>query len=704
MNGQPSVADYGGVAEGGPSRWLSGYEKYYNGMFNRVEQVYQIHVGTPDGLLTLKNWLHNHLEGADVGGIACFYSPSPWNTVLLPEGTPEGGKHVITQFSGTPGHASPITGWNDSIRFDYNYDGQYTNHIDINNDGIVDMRDWEIGGLLFTDSYLGGLNWADSGYCYMMYKTLADNVYEGGIWNHVVHVVQVKEDYVPLITLKIKLKHTARETIKVLAGIAPDTGSENPTRTLGFPIFDYQGGFQYMQGGTNLEENKTIEFGLDITPLLGEINSGEPARFFLLVDEKDPDGFGTGEIVAFSVMDYNNGLVEYAHPDKNIPLQNDGLTTVYIDAVINFNQPEIEDNELPVAFTNEPYSHQMTATGGIPPHQWKLVRHFEQESFAGLIPPIEGDQVELNDPESGFGLQTLEFEFPFYGKTYDSVYIHVDGFLQFDDQYLPWPYLYDEHLFIRKIKCISPYFNRFQSLGSESNGIWYEGNEHFAAFWWKTNSNNPETENLEYAVFLHASGEIEFYYSDQMVFTENLWAAGISEGDGINYQMMNSDFEPGWPILFTPEEFPDEMSLSETGLFSGIPEKNYPGINVEFLLTDHQNIPTRKILPFYSFYESVDENSNQTGIRIKTFPNPFTDQINIVIHLEKTSPVFVEIFDTKGSSIATIADGSYTPGEVRLVWDGSTNNGEIAKNGIYFVVLKTEEYTSVSRIVLIKND
>ena len=39
-NGHPNVADYGGMATGGPGRWLTGYDKYYNGMANKLENVY----------------------------------------------------------------------------------------------------------------------------------------------------------------------------------------------------------------------------------------------------------------------------------------------------------------------------------------------------------------------------------------------------------------------------------------------------------------------------------------------------------------------------------------------------------------------------------------------------------------------------------------------------------------------------------------
>ncbi len=164
VNGHPSVEEYGGMNGDDETRWMSGYDSYYNGMSNKIEEIYQIKVGTPEGLLVLKNWLHNHLNDEEVGGIASFYSANPWNPTTLPAGTPEAGKHVITLFPGIAGHANTIVGYHDSIRYDYNQDGQYTNHIDINNDGEVNLKDWEIGGLLITEGYNGGVNWADSSF------------------------------------------------------------------------------------------------------------------------------------------------------------------------------------------------------------------------------------------------------------------------------------------------------------------------------------------------------------------------------------------------------------------------------------------------------------------------------------------------------------------------------------------------------------
>jgi hypothetical protein len=85
----------------------------------------------------------------------------------LPEGTEHEGEKVITLWGSSPNHAMTITGYNDSIRWDYNGDGQYTNNIDLNNDGVIDVKDWEIGGFKMCNTYGGAYNG------WMMYRTLA---------------------------------------------------------------------------------------------------------------------------------------------------------------------------------------------------------------------------------------------------------------------------------------------------------------------------------------------------------------------------------------------------------------------------------------------------------------------------------------------------------------------------------------------------
>ena len=64
--GTMNVTEYGGALNtGGYKRWISGYNVYNSGMSNRLTSVKAIRCDSPDGLLTLKYWLVDHLEGCD---------------------------------------------------------------------------------------------------------------------------------------------------------------------------------------------------------------------------------------------------------------------------------------------------------------------------------------------------------------------------------------------------------------------------------------------------------------------------------------------------------------------------------------------------------------------------------------------------------------------------------------------------------------
>jgi len=700
-NGQPNVLDFGVDSLVGQSMWMSGYDKYYNGMKNRVDEVYQILAGTPEGLNTLKNWLDNHLEGAEVGGIASFYSSNPWNPTLLPEGTPEGGKHVMVQF-GSPGHASTIVGWNDSIRYDYNNDGAYTNDIDINDDGVVDMKDWEIGGLLFTESYNGGYDWADSGFCYMMYKTLADDLYDGGIWNHAVHVLKVKENYGPLLTYKILLKYNSRKRIKVSIGVSGQN-SDVPEFTVGFPIFDFQGGSQFMQGGFTVEENKTIEFGLDATPLLGWVNSGEPAKFYLIIDEYDPNGGGAGEIIGFSLMDYTNGLVETESPQTNIPVENNDVTYATVMATVDFDQLKITSPALPHAIIDEPYSHYLGFTGGNGPYEWSLVKHYGQGFELADMPEIDNVQLEPSNNDNGIALQKIDFDFPFYGKKYDSIYVHVDGFVMFDEQVYPWPYLFDPQLMLRKTRVIAPFLNKYLELIPENNdAMWYDGNGDFAAFKWKASMVKQDTlEDVVFAVILYPSGNIEYYYGSDNMLSSHISVLGISDGDDVNYYFTERNtIATGSKISYVPSLFPEEMNLSDDGLFYGLPQKKYTDVPIEFMIEDDDNVRVRKTLPFYSWYLGIDEKDVVKGV-VNCFPNPFTDKMNVEFNLSEKSKVSLEIRNTNGQQITNIDLGYLSSGIQNIPWDAENERGEALPKGVYFVLLKIGDEVFTKKIVLL---
>ncbi|HPS63250.1 MAG TPA: hypothetical protein PLK82_09310, partial [Bacteroidales bacterium] len=632
--GTMNVADYGGALNtGGYTRWISGYDPYYNGMSNRINSVKAIRVDSPEGLQTLKYWLYEHLEGSSVGGVGNIYGQyfgTPSTT--LPAGTPMAGKYVQTYWGGSPSHAWTICGYNDSIRYDFNGDGQYTNNIDINNDGVVDMHDWEIGGLKFANGY-AGWSWSDMGFCYTMYKNLADGIGFGGIWNHTVYILDVKTTCAPKLTMKVTLKHTSRNKLKVTAGVSTDVSATVPSYVQEYPIFNNQGGDLFMQGGTT-EADKTIEFGLDLTPLVNQITVSQPAKFFLQVQETDPSGVATGEIVGWSLIDYS-GTTPFIlnYPGSNIPIQNNTTTRLSLTYTISVVKPGITNATLPPAQIYQPYDFTLSAAGGTPPYRFDAKLSYPENTLPATFPTVTSQPLTLTNNNTGYAVKTLDFNFPLYKGSVSKVYVYADGYILFDDQPYTYPYLVDKMLLFRQTRILSPFMADLGIYPGSGQGIWYEGNSSYAIFRWKASLYGMQgSTNLNFAVKIYPNGTIEYYYGDMTFPPGTPWTGGMSSGDNKNYQfsaLSNGAITANTLDRFNSCGFPPEMEITEDGHFKGTPEHSYQIVPVKFEVTDNNNLSSTRTLLFSSYGLLISQ-SIQSGSDTLI---EYGETANITLHL-----------------------------------------------------------------------
>lgn len=293
-------ANYDGTA------WMNGYEKWHQANVLRVKDYYSIDIANEEGLLTLKNWLYDHGRGDSKGGVAVFSSSMFFEIKTITSGEYKDSLICVSKGSNTDAHAMTFAGYNDEIGYDINEDGEITNHIDINDDGIVDFQDWEKGALLLVNSW--GPKWKSGGKVWVSYSTLAKSITGKQVF--VVNALNHK----PRFEYKVKITSKHRNSFTLSAGMSNDISSILPiwSKTFG-GAFDYSGGDHPMEGKG---ANETLEFGLDVSDWADSISSDSIKFFFTIESNMDH-----GTIDYLSVIDYNSSIkkeIAFNLPDKSI--------------------------------------------------------------------------------------------------------------------------------------------------------------------------------------------------------------------------------------------------------------------------------------------------------------------------------------------------------------------------------------------------
>lgn len=592
--GNPNVADYGGMSTGGPSRWMSGYDKYFNAMKNRIEGVYSINTSTVNGLNTLRNWIYDHGNASQYGGMASFYSQFTNPPNDLPSGTPEAGRSVIVQWGSSPDHAMSIVGYNDLIRWDYNGDGQYTNHIDINGDGNVDVRDWEIGGFKMANTYGSISGWGDQGFAYMMYKTLAESSTQGGIWNNQVIVVDAKKEYKPLLTAKVTLTYPCRNKLKLIAGVSTNLLDTSPENMLQFPMFDFQGGCYPMQG---ISSSQTIEIGLDLNPLLAYVQPGQQAKFFLMLVENDQPNSSAGVINGFSIIDYTGvSPVETSAAQTNVAILNNTSTLMSVQAAVNYSAVSISTSEIPPFQLYSNNQVQMQASGGESPYYWNLLYAYDTIRSTATMPIVMGSQLTVSNNNDGFATVDLPFDFPFYGKKYRKIYPTADGFIRFEPTEIPWPYYIEDKTYFKQTRCIAPSLSKNLLIKpTAGDHIRAEIGQTSVIIRWKLSVYGVTGDSeVSMTATLHNDGRIEFHYGTHLAPSYTRKFAGLSAGDGENFVFLNKigTFTPTLNQYnkFTPQQEQSNISLSKNGLLQATLNEFVPNQTIALNVADINNL------------------------------------------------------------------------------------------------------------------
>ena len=255
---------------------------------------------------------------------------------------------------------------------------------------------------------------------------------------------------------------------------------------------------------------------------------------------------------------------------------------------------------MPPFFEGQPYATQLTASGGKAPYKWSLNFEYTKLLDNQPMPEFEGVKLNPNQATENLVAVPLGFNFRFYEKNYDTVYINpTNGYLQFTNDKIPWPYLNEENLLLRSYSIITPLANLNLNANSTNEGAWFAADSVTAKFRWKLSKKLGETYfPYEFQATLTADGTIVFNRGNISVSASELFHSGISDGDKQNFDL--TVFHNGYDAnrynqeKFVPANYPDNLKISSTGLVECLPTSDELIYIVEAKVEDDKNIACNK--------------------------------------------------------------------------------------------------------------
>ena len=652
--------------------WMDGYESYYRGMHNRIKGLYKIDVSTLNGLLTLKQWLHNQNGTSNYGACANFQIGSAnIGYVTLPDASQDAGASMVSHFSSAVGHSMTIVGYNDSIWYDWNGDGNFTNPASYNDVGELTMEYWEKGAIICANTF--GNQWENRGFVYVPYRLLTKDHQNGGIWMKSVIVAKTHKTYSPMLTLRISLEYEDRSSLWITAGVSNNPGADQPEIILDKPVFKFQGGDFPMRGEGDYE-NRKIELGLDITPLLNYVIPNSEAAFFLVLHKEDSTSQYEGKIEGFSIIDYTNGETYY-ESDVNNEKINDGSTIYRVCLIPKHSPPEISTSSISGAVPGEYYEYQLDVDGGEPPFEWLPFGHYFNEIIIDkAFPCYAGRKILPHELNHDFTELNLPFNFPYYGSEYDKVIVHSSGAIIFETGETDYPYAIDEDLLIAQHVAIYPNYNEDFALIRAENGVYLEESQEKVVFTWNVIApQNPGSLPTEFSLVLYPDGGIEFFYEDQdnAIYRRNTrFLAGGNRDNAYFPLSFQSGFRKVSGVRFEPVRCPKGMNISAAGLFYGIPYEEENGLLIPFRVKDNNGLENTRLIPFE--VKSSGNMSIHDHRVLDIFANPVAGGITIEAPDDNA---FVYVYNTKGQLVISL----------ELFGKSGYINTESWEKGIYFI-------------------
>ena len=395
---------------------------------------------------------------------------------------------------------------------------------------------------------------------------------------------------------------------------------------------------------------------------------------------------------------------------------------------------------LPLRFKLQISMEEADWMGGSDPFGYTWTDNSRESGLEFAWVDIENRGIPIGgsgDDNEDYGFFDLNFSFPFYADTFDSLRIASDGWLSFShvlpcyidtfkcfiNRSLPWlwgPY-----------SLLTPFWDDLKL--TDSSAIYFYSNSDSTIIslvnlhHYGMANGGPYT----FQTILIPEGEITFQY---LHIHDSLYSAtvGIQNRDGtIGMEVLynQSDLQdslaikimPSWVKVDSTEGWVEQEASKTLNLtFNPL---SYPrGIYHADLLIDswdknHQL--ERKVIPLTLYNDtttSVEWTESEKPEKLTLFqnyPNPF-NPVTVIQYAvgggvgkaadgrPRTADISLKIYNLLGQLVRTLVDEKMVPGNYQVIWDGKDDRGKEVASGIYFCKLKAISFLKIRKMVLLK--
>jgi hypothetical protein len=625
------------------SKWMDGYERYYQSMSNRISDYYSLDLKTEEDLILLKHFLNDGFTPGYYGNIGIIYSDNKFffdegNYHLYPDTNiveSQYGTKVYHNFCDDAEHSLTIVGYTKNRFVDFNNDGIISDTIDINGDGLVNHQDNETCLWIVVNSI--GTSFGRDIFL-MKYDMICD------VWNSQIFFPVPEVNYQPDITLSLEMEHKSRNSLKFSIGVSSNTESDYPEYIIDFPVFNYQGGSRSLSGVDTLINPDRLEIGIDISEINKYISLSGNKRLFLIIDNAHTE---TCKVLNAKFIDYTSGSPNEINIIENSIIK--GQETRFYSTVINMeskwdnNNIVLLDESKKLAFSPDENItiQQVYANGGTGYYTFSL---FNENEYS--IEYCNEDYEFI--PTANFDSQYLSYiypEFPvrFAGKDFARLTVEANGTVSFNRSDVVLPFLYPYQLYP---------LNYYNDLKIELFAGEKHNNKHMYYF-----ENRDESFKLWLNSDLRLS--LEFFHDGEILCTfwnDHYFPRTTSGLSTYSRKYYFSEPVRGVSIYnavrFIPNNNDFYFSVRENGEIS-CSEHTPPGeYELKLIVKDTEH---RKL------FQDIKITVIEQELISSLYPNPTTDIINIDINSRDYSSPIIEIINT-GGQIACRFETNLLPG------------------------------------------